>query len=137
MSVPLITVLGSGGLAVVLIILFGRERSRGARYGKGARVLFDRSLEEARVQLERRYRRLADRTLPQSIQYIFHRILVAILDRIRRLEASVSTVLSRNKNRANGHTISPHLSAIAEHKRETALSEEEKQHRRERALDGN
>jgi hypothetical protein len=135
-------VLGSGGLALLLIVLFRHERSRGARYHKGARALFDRSLEVAKSQVKRRYRSLADRTLPQSIQYIFHRMLVATLSRLQRLETAVSAVLRRNKNRANRRDLeeasnaSSHLSAIADHKRETALSEEEKKQRRDHALNG-
>lgn len=135
----MIAVLASGGLTLALLLLFWYEQARGARYLGGARTLFDRSVEHAKRRLEQTYRRVTGQTLRQSIHYIFHQVLTAILHQMHRLEDVVHAIARFNKNRANhsksGASLS-HLSVIADHKRETQLSDTQKQQRRDEALLG-
>lgn len=139
MVAPVSIVVISGSVAVALIILFRYEQARGVRYLGGARRLFDRSVEHAKYRLERTYRRVTGQALRQSVHYIFHQILTATLRRIQRLEDIVHAVARFNKNRANHRreaTSISHLSAVADHKREVALSDSQKQQRRDAALNG-
>lgn len=139
MTAPLITVCISGGLALALLTLFHSEQVRRARYARGVRVLFDRSVEEAKTRFKNQYYRLTGRTLPQSFHYIFHRILTAILRRIQGLEKLIRSIAWRNKNRANRRQDAPtssHFSGLIDHKRETRLSDEEKRQKCDQALNG-
>ncbi|MBI4086374.1 hypothetical protein HY416_00105 [Candidatus Kaiserbacteria bacterium] len=138
MTAPLITVLISGGCTLLLLTLFRAERRRGMRYASGVRVLFDRSLEDAQIRWKDAYRRLMGHTVRQSVRYLFHRILTSLLRRLGRLEAFLWSAVHINRRRANRAEESPssHFSAIAEHKRETELSEEERQQKRDEALNG-
>lgn len=139
MIAPLITVLASGGFTLFLLVLFRYERRRGVRYANAVRVLFDRSLEETKAYWGDAYRRITGRTLRQSVRYVFHRILTSLLRRLGRLEQFLRSIVHVNRRRANraeGHSPSSHLSAIADHKRETELSEEEQRQKRNEALGG-
>jgi len=135
----LIVVLVSGGVVLALTVLFRCERTRGARFAGAARTRFDHTLEEFGVRTRYLYRQCAGQTLRQSLHYVFHQILTAMLRLIQRAEASVYSIVRHNKNRANRHAEgapSAHLSALAEHKRTTKLSDAQIRQRRDEALNG-
>lgn len=139
MVAPVIVVAVSGSVAVVLIVLFRYEQARGVRYIEGARKLFDRSVRHAELRLKSIYRLMTGQTIRQSIHYLFHQVLSAILHQIQRLEDTVHTVARFNKDRANHrkNSVSPsHLSVMADHKRSTQLTDAQKQQRRDEVLNG-
>ncbi len=139
MAVSLIAVLASGVLTLALVICFQYERSHSTRFFRNVRGKFDRTIEQAKLRIGRKYEQITGQTMRQSIHYVFHQLLTALLRTIHRLEASIISIVRFNKNRATRHTDaapSAHFSAIADHKREVKLSDTQKQQRRDQALMG-
>ena len=136
------TVVVSGGVSLALIALFQFEQTSGMRLLRSARVLFDRAVEQARNRIAASYRAVSGPALRASVHYLFHKLLSALLRSVARLEAKLHSIARSNKDRANrsvnseGVTSASHLSAIADYKRETELSDSEKQERRDAALSG-
>ena len=138
MGASLSAVIISGVATITLVVFFRYEKKHGVRYAEDTRMRLDRALADILLRAKQRYHEATTQTIRQSVYYIFHKVLTAILRAVQRLEQRVRSVVHSNKNRANRneHVFSPHFSAIADHKRETRLSPLEKQHRRDIALLG-
>jgi hypothetical protein len=139
MTAPLIAVLTSGLGILGLIVFFRYEQSRRVRVCNERRAAFDRAIEYAKYRVAGTYHRVTDQTFRQSVHYVFHQILTVLLHSIQRIEASVRSVARFNKSRAKRRkdtAPTSHFSAIADHKRNTQLSDTQKQQRRDQALMG-
>ncbi len=138
MAVPLTMILLSGGVLCVLIALFRYERTHQMRFLHYPRAMVDRTLEDAKLRVGQKYREVTAHTIRQSVHYIFHQILTALLHKLQRLEGSMYSIVRFNKNRAKRRTasVTPHFSVIADHKRSTRLSPAEMQKKRDEALMG-
>jgi len=118
---------------LVLSILFRVEDARGKRFLETIRSLFDtvcgviaRSIRRTRVWFGAGMVRL-------FFHYLAHKLLKVGLAVMRTCERFFEKRLRYNRQKA--HKLSEsieqsHLAAIAEHKRDTALTEREKQHLR-------
>lgn len=135
---PLVTVLITGGVTLALIALFRYEAARGARCLPITRRALDHAVENAGGILSRRWRQITGPAMRQSLHYIFHQLLTGIIRLLQRLEVFVYTIVHLNRDRAKRrrNASSSSLSGIVEHKRAAGLSEEEKQRRRDEALNG-
>ncbi len=139
MLVSVSVVCVSGSLLIGLIALFRYEHRHGARVWANVRSRFDAFVETMNTRMQHRSHIFLRQTVRQSIHYLFHQVLTLVLRCIQCIEQWVHTIARFNKRRANVRSVvepSSHFSAIAEHKRNTELSESEKQHRRDQALSG-
>lgn len=137
---PLIMTLVGGGVTIAFLVMFRIEKNRGTRFFSSARGAFDESLHGVMGRMSHRFPHLSGQTVRQTVHYMFHKALTAVLQLLARAEDVVRKVVHVNKrsaNRANGkQTPNAHFSAIAEHKRSAQLTDAEKQKRREDALNG-
>lgn len=154
MSTTLITVLGSGVTALVLIIVFRIERARGRRFAEGLRSSFDSFVEAVRRLLKRVLPEINSGFFQEFAHYIMHMVLSKALGFLRRLESVTLTIVRFNRNQAlklrrRGQTTevetlptvastasSEHLQAIHEHKKNIELTDAQKTKRRNAALMG-
>lgn len=137
MVTPLTLLVTSGFITLLLVGLFRRERTRGVRYGARVRGVLDRVVTHIHTRIVESTIRVSGRTLRQSVHYIFHQILAALLRIVSGAESRIRTVMHLNKKRANRPEKSvSHLAVINEHKRASRLSEDEIRVKKETALHG-
>jgi hypothetical protein len=134
-----LTLLGSAVTALLLISLFAIEGRRGSRYMAGVRSWLDARVDSGIVLWHRAQLLIGSGAGRVGLHYLLHRILgwgVAGLEVARnRFE------YWQRRNRRIARTVQAvrtetHLTAIAEHKHATALSEDEKTALKERSLEG-
>ncbi len=138
MLYPLIAVIVTGAAVASLCLLFVHERARNHRYLVGVRAPFDRMLFETRERVVYRYGVLSVRSLRQTVHFFVHQLLTVLLRVVAAAEHVLRLIVHVNRKRANTPPpakSSEQLSAIAAHKREAELSEEEKRAKRARALE--
>lgn len=138
-----IAVIVTGVLVCAAAIVLRFERARGERYASGARTTFDRLIFETKERLVFRYGAMSVRSVRQTIHFMLHQLLTILLRIIAYVERLIRSVVHLNKRQANkdvvkttGSSSTSHLSAIADHKRGSKLSEEEQRAAKERALRG-
>ncbi len=138
MGAPLTLVLASGLFALALVGLFRHERARGTRYGVRMRTVLDRVVTHIHTRFVQSSIRVSGRTMRQSVHFIFHQILAALLRIVSSVEDRIRTVMHLNKKRANRpeNAASSHLAMINEHKRASKLSEDEQRMKKDAALHG-
>lgn len=139
MGAPLIIVLTSGVLLAAYVGLLRLERARGVRYAASARAALDRVSENVLERIGGAHINASMRTFRQTLHFLFHQVLTWVLRLVQRVEVYVHAALRSNKDRAK-RVARPksdnHLSAIADHKRASQLSDEERRRRSEAALNG-
>lgn len=129
----------SGILLAAYGALLRAERARGARWGAHMRETLDRACEHVFERTGGARVHASVRTLKQTVHYLFHQVLTWMLRLVQRVEVRVHAALRSNKDRAKrvaAQRSEGHLSAIAEHKRTSKLSDEERRRRSEEALLG-
>lgn len=139
-------------------VLFRVEQARGARFGGGVRSVFDRMLVDIRAHVRDVMPPINDHFFQELFYFSVHKTLSFILGTIRRLERMVLRVVRFNRmqvvrlrtrstvgeqlpvvekqNIEASLPVSDHLSQIAEHKKDSALTPREKQKRKEHAISG-
>jgi len=139
-------------------VLFRVEQARGARFGGGVRSVFDRMLFDIRAHVRDVMPPINDHFFQELFYFSVHKTLSFILGTIRRLERMVLRVVRFNRmqvvrlrtrstvgeqlpvvekqNIEASLPVSDHLSQIAEHKKDSALTPREKQKRKEHAISG-
>src|SRR3989344_6155611 len=100
-AAPFIAVVFSGGMLLAANVLFRYERKRGVRFAEAARSRLDRALLSTVLMARSRYHHLTERTIRQSLHYIFHQLLTRMLRSIQSVETGVYAIVRRNKDRAN------------------------------------
>jgi hypothetical protein len=137
MGTPLSLLIASGLVTLVLIGLFRHERARGVRYGARIRGVFDRIVTHIHMRFVQSSLRVSGRTIRQTVHYLFHQLLAALLRVVSGAESRIRAIMHLNKKRANRpEKPASHLAAINEHKRASKLSEDEARVKKEDALDG-
>ena len=149
--------------SLFFIVLFRIEQGRGARFGDGVRSTFDRMLVSIKDHIRDALPPINDHFLQELFYFSVHKTLSFLLGRIRKLERFVLRIVRFNRmqvvrlrtqsvvtteqsivaskvgeisSEAAQSPISDHLTQIAEHKKENALSPREKQKRKERSISG-
>ena len=117
---------------VLLSSLFIIEDARGHRVLlSGARNFLDRLLLALWSTLQRFRHRVWDGFVHIILRYGVHTLLGAVLAFLRRLEQRVEHAVLRNRQAARTENRPrTHLDEIADHKEAVALSDEEKERRR-------
>jgi len=153
MSTSLITVLGSGLMALALLFLFRIERSRGKRFGEDFRSVLDTLVETVQHFFGRILPEVNSAFFQEFAHYIMHMVLSKALGFLRLLESVTLSVVRFNRTqalklrrRATVSDIEPvatapsasseHLQAIHEHKKNIELTEAQKVKRKNAALMG-
>ena len=126
---------------VFLVTLFSVEQYRGRRYGESVRAIFDRMIMGIARALRSRFPEINSLFFQEFAYYILHVFLSKILMSVRRIENGVHSIVRFNRMKAlklrartnDESTVAfvpsaneAHLSAVAEHKKETELSPKEK-----------
>lgn len=132
MSLPLLLLIGSTITLVFMAGVFRLEDARGGQYVCCARVRMgvnalyeriERTLGGWHPYLGRGFFRLI-------MHYLAHSVLRRVLRFVRRLEQGIETTMRRNRQVAkaiDAEKRQTHLTALSEHKEETALTERQKQ----------
>ncbi len=131
---------------LVLLVILGRvfalEKHRGRRYfATGVRNAVDDLITLITLRCLRLYTYIARYVITLSWYYSLHALLKVILRFLAGTYAAVEALLHHNRKRARIIRIErkrerSHLSVIADHKADTALSPGEKAKRKEKALAG-
>lgn len=138
MQTPLLIVVVSGVALAALALLFRIEQKRERRFAEGLRRRLDRLVE----WLSKRWQRLlvicGSGTLWRHVRNMHRVATKAILRGVRFLEAFFSQLERRQRRtaslRASQHA-DEHLKAMSAHKRDTALSDEERARLRDEMLE--
>ena len=153
MSTSLITVLGSGITALVLIVLFRIERANGRRFGEEIRSKLDSFVGFASGLFTRVLPEVNSAFFQEFAHYLMHMVLSRALGFLRLLESFTLAIVRFNRTRAlmlrrrgvvndveppntTPSASSEHLQAIHEHKKTVELSEAQKTKRKNAALLG-
>ncbi len=140
MSAPLTGFLISGFFVVMLVLLFRIERNRGRRFLEYARGRADFAILKVEHSVRMFVGALSGGVVRQTLHYLFHAALTAVLSFLRGIENRVKDVSRTNralaKRSQRERTTRNMLDEIALHKIEVALSEEEKKRHREKHLNG-
>ena len=152
--------------SLFFVVLFSIEQARGMRFGQGVRRVFDRMIVDIKAHVRAVMPPVNDHFFQELFYFGVHKTLSFLLGTIRKLERIVLRIVRFNRMqvvrlRTQGTTIiapveqpttataregsageqsitsvSDHLTLIAEHKKENALSPREKQKRKEHAISG-
>lgn len=140
MLVPILCTLLSVVFLTALLVLFRYERNTGARIGDTTRRHIDFWVLKVQHVLHVRVQRAGKYILRQIVHYFVHTLLSGMLSFIVSLEKSITTLLQSNRALARKthreRVVRNSLEEVALHKLEVALSEEEKRHHKEKALNG-
>lgn len=129
-------------LFLVLGRLFTLEMRRGQRFfATGVRNALDDLITTVSARGNRAYTYIARYVITLSWYYSLHALLKVILHFLAGTYTAVEALLHHNRKRARKIRIErkrerSHLSVIADHKADTALSPSEKAKRKEKALSG-
>jgi hypothetical protein len=127
---------------VVVARIFTLEARRGRRFvATGIRNAADDGIDVVVRRVSRMYTYVARYIITLSWYYSLHAFLKVILRFLAGTYTAVETLLHNNRTRARKIRIErkreqSHLSLIADHKAETALTPVEKAKRKEKALSG-
>jgi hypothetical protein len=139
MSPLLTTLLVSGGILVLLMLLFRIERARGRRFFPRMRQRIDQGVESLYALLGRIAHFLGRDAVRHTIHYLFHRLLKGLLGLFRILEHKTDRLLRMNKEiakralRKESSTTSK-LNEVVAHKADIALTPKEKRQRKEKSI---
>ena len=144
--------------SLFFVVLFRIEQGRGARFGGGIRSIFDRMLVSIAAHIRDVMPPINDHFFQEVFYFSIHKTLSFLLGTIRKLERVVLRVVRFNRMqvvrlRTRGKAgeqqvavpkndgdaslpVSDHLTQIAEHKKENALTPREKQKRKDHAISG-
>lgn len=144
--------------SLFFIVLFSIERARGARFGEGIRGIFDRMLVGIKSHIRDAMPPINDHFFQELFYFGVHKSLSFLLNTLRKLEHMVLRIVRFNRMqvvrlRTRGSATaqptivtktdtedatspSGHLTQIAEHKKENALTPREKQKRKDHAIAG-
>lgn len=139
MSILLLITIGSGVSAFVLTLLFYIERVRGRRLGEGVRSWLDAMTDTATVRWHTMLLYTGQGSGRVGVHYLLHRCLGIAGSGTQALHGRIEGLKRRNRRVARSvqaARVESHLTAIAAHKHDTALSEEEKSELKERSLAG-
>ena len=130
MAEPVTFLYYSFGTLLFLSALFRIEDARGKRFLETVRNLLDRGCELIGKGTRRLRIWFGSGMIRLFFHYLAHKLLKCGLAMIRTCERFFEKRLRYNRRKANQLSESieqSHLAAIAEHKRDTALSDREKQ----------
>lgn len=140
MTTPLIGVFVSGVGIIILTLLFRYERNSGSRMLAQSRITFDHLVERLELNMQVVSQYVSRDLIRQTFHFSLHTFLVSILHILKRSEQRLTAILRSNRSlatKARHERISRNkLDEIAEHKASVALSEEERQKRKEESLNG-
>ncbi|MCF7816137.1 MAG: hypothetical protein K9M10_00735 [Candidatus Pacebacteria bacterium] len=130
----------TSSVLILLTVLFRYEEVRGVRFGERFRIRADFFVLKIVHSLRTKARFFRRDFLKQIFRYGFHTVLFFILRLIEGFEKWLRTVMRTNKTMARiaereSDTLNK-LEEIAIHKIETSLTEEEKQIRKDKTLQG-
>jgi hypothetical protein len=134
MSLPLYILIGSTITLVIMTGVFRLEDARGKLlFFASVRRAFTRGITQMLERYIGWHPYVGRGFFRLLLHYFAHGFLRRVLNGIRRLEERVERLMRQNRQVAksiDAEKRQSHLTAIAEHKIETALSEREKQRRR-------
>lgn len=135
MTAALITLGVSGVLMGVFVMVSAIEDRRGRRFFEALRARLDTVVVWFKTHITRMARRLHLNTLMGVLHYLAHALLARLLQIMHWFEKKIEQAIMRNRSAARAlrqhKNTDSHLSAIAEHKQATALSESDKQRLKE------
>ncbi|MAZ30005.1 hypothetical protein CL655_01850 [bacterium] len=132
-------IVGSGAGVVALALLFYVETARGRRFGEGVRRSLDAVVDWCIVRWHTLMLYIGSGAGRVGLHYLLHRLLRSCAAGLERLRTLVERLQRRNRRIARSVQAArteSHLTAIAEHKHATALSETEKAALKEKSLEG-
>lgn len=128
----------SGFLLFAFFLLFSLEGKAGHRFLlANTRTLADRKLQSVQIKMSYKLGHVKSFNLRTVMHYVLHQMLGAVLFVNKLVERYINILRHHNRQiarRAKGPAGDGHLAAIAVHKEDTALSEEEKVALREQTL---
>lgn len=140
MLAPLALTFITAGVTLGVIVLLKKEEERGVRFCEHVRARFDRSASRVQHWIDEHVPQLDNQFLRQLFHYLTNKVLATFLELIKRVEGFVLRAIQFNKQKAQKarmrHVEGSHWGEIADHKRKSSLSEEEKRIRKEAALNG-
>lgn len=140
MTPQLTAVLVSAGVLAVTLAIFSKEERRGKRYFENTRTHIDFWLLKIRHTFNVRLRAWGRYFVRQIIHYFVHTFLTGTLRGLAQIEKTITAIARSNKALAQKsereRSSTNKLEAIALHKMEVSLTEEEKRVRRKRSLEG-
>ncbi len=118
-----------------------RETAHGSRFfAVTLRLRLDRAIESTVVAIKNRIAYISKYIITLSWYYSLHAFLKIILHFLASVYTIVERWLHHNRSKARRirieHKQSSYLTAVADHKVKTALSESEKKKRKDKALSG-
>ncbi len=138
MGISFYLMLGSGLGLIVLFLLFKAEAARGRRLFLGSfRDFLDLKLRRQHERWDAWKQYVGASSFRLFMHYVLHQLLGSILYLTRKLESGLSLLRKHNREIAKDvkNTRSDnHLSHIAVHKANVALSEDEKRDLKHRSL---
>ncbi len=140
MSTSLTSLAISFGILFVVVLFFAHERRRGKRYLDGLRTHVDFWLLKVRHWWNVGMRTWGRYFFRQIIHYFLHTFLTGIIASLTALVERLKSIARTNRTLAKKsdkeRTEMNKLEAVALHKLEVALTEEEKRIRRKKSLEG-
>ncbi len=140
MLTPVLNVALCAGAVLFCVFLFRTEERRGERLFKSVRLHLDFYVLKLEHGIRHFFQYLSMDLLRQVLHYIFHTVLGAMLHLLKRYEKRVQDLQRSNRMHARKshteRTTRNKLDLIAEHKIAVALTDEEKQHRKDKMLSG-
>lgn len=128
----------SGFLSLAFFLLFSLEAKAGHRFLLvRARAFADRKLLAVQTRMSSKLGHVKSFNLRTVMHYVLHQVLGAVLFLNKLIEKYINFLRHHNRQiarRAKSLNGDGHLAAIATHKEDTALSDEEKSVRREHSL---
>ncbi len=128
----------SGFLSLAFFLLFSLEAKAGHRFLLvKARGFADRKLLTVQTKMSSKLGHVKSFNLRTVMHYVLHQLLGAVLFINKLIERYINVLRHHNRQiarRAKSLSGDGHLAAIATHREDTALSEEEKEIRRENSL---
>ncbi len=128
------------GIALALwAFLLLVEAQRGRRVLGGMRNAFDRAISVVAAHTEAHLPRLDQRYFRQLFHFVVHVVLSVLLRCVARVEREIKHIVRLNRTQARvvrEPKSDSHLTQVLAHKETVALSNEEKEVRKEAALRG-
>jgi len=139
MHIAFLSTLVSAGILCFLSVLFYIEKRRGTRFLSSLREAGDRGIAWLIRHMSRVSGFLERDVFRRTIHYVFHRVLEFMLSGLHVLEYYVGKLIHTNRTIAKKGAREPSgattkLAEIAEHKVNTALSDEERREHKERSV---
>lgn len=139
MSPLLTTLVVSGGMLVLLTLLFHIEQARGRRFFPRMRYAFDRGIEALYRLFGNIAYFLGRDAVRHTVHYVFHRMLQGLLGLFRVLEQKTDRLLRMNKEVAKRalkkeSSVTSKLDEVVAHKADIALTPKEKRQHKERSI---